>query len=661
MINPEDFGAKLITTETDPSQFGAVQDVNEVTGAPLRVRGAVGASKTPEDKLATLKSYYPDAAQWGEENFIYTDPETSQKTLYNPKGLDYGDISEEARMVFEFFGGGAGAVGAVIAGQAGPQLLAPEEIMTVPLATGLGAAAGGQAYDAISNLFFPHVDTRSYLERTAGMGADVIVNAIGARAGELVERGLKRGLSKGAQLARASSDEIYRAFRRMGVRPTAGAVSGSRTIQGVEEALSKLPASADIIGKEYAQLLDDMGQYAQNLARGVSPIEGKEATGVAIRRGINSFVTRFRNQADELYQAVDDFIPGETAVQPTNFTREVNDIVNQFADSPEFADVLTTPLMRRLSTAAAAAAERGGMSYSTLRALRTRIGQAINQPGLIPDVSQSELRRIYGALSDDVMRSAAEVGEPALRAARRANAYWAAGRARIDDVLTPVVNKDINHKIFEAAMSGAKGSSQKLRALKRSMPANEWRGVVAQQIREMGLATPGRQDVTGELFSPATFFNNYNNLSAAAQRTLFSGPQYRGLELAVNDLFKVSAALKDVSKMANTSGTAQQLMYMQMLTGGLGGLYGVERGESPTSGALTGMAMGVVAPWAAAKLISSPRFVNWLADAGRIYVGRVGIGQHLGRLAAMAEKDKELEPAIYEYMRAIDVGQNNVK
>ena len=58
-------------------------------------------------------------------------------------------------------------------------------------------------------------------------------------------------------------------------------------------------------------------------------------------------------------------------------------------------------------------------------------------------------------------------------------------------------------------------------------------------------------------------------------------------------------------------------------------------------------------PWAAAKLMTSPKFIRWLADGGKTAVTQSGIGAHLARLAAIGANDKDLEPAINEYMRTI--------
>ena len=341
-------------------------------------------------------------------------------------------------------------------------------------------------------------------------------------------------------------------------------------------------------------------------------------------------------------------------VQESNFGKQISETSGKYANDPEFGEILTSPIFKNLKSAYTASEARGGMSYSTLKALRTDMGNALQDPkALLGDTAQAEIKLMYGALSDDLAIAASNAGPEALKAANRASKFWSAGRSRIDDVLTPVINKKLNQDIFQAAMSGAKSGGQKLRALKKSLPKKQWDSVVANQIKEMGRATPGRQDVTGELFSPATFLTNFSKLSKDAKKVLFSGQQYKGLDKAISNLTKVSAALKDTVQMANTSGTAQQMIYMQVLTGGMGGLYGAEEGESVTGGVLKGMVVGATLPWVTAKLITSPKFVNWLADAGKTTMTTKVIGQHLGLLTSIAAKDKLLAPAIYEYTRTI--------
>ncbi len=655
MTDPMQFGA----TQLSPEQFGGTLDVDDESGAPIRVRTSVGAARTPQDKLSTLQKYYKDATPWGVDNFIYTDPSSGVKTLYNPKGLDMGDIASSARMISEFLGGSVGGSAALLAGQLGPQVATPEEIYTVPMAYGLGAAAGGEMFDVMADYFTPTVETRTTIQQAADLSYDVLANAVGTRAGELVEKGAKTALSKGAKLARKTGDQIKYAFKEIGAKPTAGAVSGSPTLQGIEQALSKLPASSEVIGSKYTQILDDMAKYSDDIVRGVSAKEGRESVGMGVKRGVQKYITQFKTKAGILYDKVDTYIQPTAKVQTNSFDAQLTKTLRQFGDDEEFAEILTTPLYKKLKIALDSSSKRGGMSYGTLKALRTKIGAALDDRQLIGDASQGELKQLYGALSDDITLAAANHSPEALKAAERASKFWAAGRSRIDDVLQPVANKKISQDIFQTIMSGSKSGAQKLRTFKRSLPKEDWDAIVAQQIREMGLAKSRYQDAAGEVFSPGTFLTNYNNLQKAGNQSakvLFGGKKYKGLDKAIDNLVTVSASLKDAEKMANTSGTAQQLMYMQLLTGG-GAAIGYQSGED-TSSALQGAALMGAAPWVAAKLITSPKFVNWLAGGAKVAVNKAGVGAHLGLLASIAEKDQDIAPAIYEYINTLKVDKN---
>ena len=63
--------------------------IDTTSGAPKKVRAIVGNFDDPDRRLEAIKQFYPDAVStagspMGEDNFIYTNPSTGQKTLYNP-------------------------------------------------------------------------------------------------------------------------------------------------------------------------------------------------------------------------------------------------------------------------------------------------------------------------------------------------------------------------------------------------------------------------------------------------------------------------------------------------------------------------------------------------------------------------------------------------
>lgn len=86
------------------------QSLDKRRGAPFGVRAVVGSLENPQDRLATLRKWYPDAQPYDDDNSVFTDPDTGRPTLYNPPGiiLDLGDFASVGGEVAEFGGGVVG-------------------------------------------------------------------------------------------------------------------------------------------------------------------------------------------------------------------------------------------------------------------------------------------------------------------------------------------------------------------------------------------------------------------------------------------------------------------------------------------------------------------------------------------------------------------------
>jgi len=253
---------------------------------------------------------------------------------------------------------------------------------------------------------------------------------------------------------------------------------------------------------------------------------------------------------------------------------------------------------------------------------------------------------LYGALSQDLEAAAYHGGFGTQFT--RANNYWKAGRSRIDDTLQPVVNKAVHSDVYKAVMSGSKDGAQKLRVLKRSLPVDRWNAVVAQHVRELGRAKPGVQDETGEIFSASSFMTNYNALNKEARDVLFTGIEYKGLDRSIKLLAKASDAIKDTSKMANNSGTAQRQVYFSLITGtiGAGGF-----SSGGVGGAAAAVGTSLLAPVVIAKLVTNPKFVNWLAAGAKVTPSNMS--QHFGRLTAIAASDESMRAPIEQYINSV--------
>ena len=118
------------------SQLDFEYSIDRNRGAPAIIRAFVGGIYNRDDRLATLRNYYPDAEHYGDDNFVFTDPHTGAPTLYNPTGFDLGDVASVGREATQVVTSAGGAALGTLAGPKG----------TV-LGAGAGNAAGGVLWD----------------------------------------------------------------------------------------------------------------------------------------------------------------------------------------------------------------------------------------------------------------------------------------------------------------------------------------------------------------------------------------------------------------------------------------------------------------------------------------------------------------------------------
>ena len=272
----------------------------------------------------------------------------------------------------------------------------------------------------------------------------------------------------------------------------------------------------------------------------------------------------------------------------------------------------------------------GQLSWEDMNHFRSIIGEIVGQPGLAEDTSTKSLRKLYGALSSDMEKTATAQGPKALQAWRRANQYWRGRAARIEGTLSTILGKDLN-KGGQPAFEGLErlanlqgGDAIKLSRLMRSLPKDEANTVRASLIQRMGQARKGAQDAEGEVFSPAEFVTRWNGMSKDAKSSLFHEPELRS---ALNDLVTVAAGMKAAAKYANTSKTGLAVNGIALISSAF---------TSPVGTAVVaGTQLG------AGKLLSSRWLVRSLVGVGKARTVPQAKAA-IGRLSVVASR----EPAI---------------
>ncbi len=423
----------------------------------------------------------------------------------------------------------------------------------------------------------------------------------------------------------------------------AGTASGSKWAQQSEQALSQSFSGGGTIRTAAERANQSIGDAVERAASTQGGSRNAIEAGRVIQEGISGrggFVDRFKADAGRHYGALDSMIPGSTPVGASNTRIAASDLRQTLAGMPETAKGLTPKLFNSIEADLATA---NAVPFSTLSRLRSEVGAKLADSVLVGDVSRGDLKKLYAALSSDMETAANAAGAGA--AFSRASKHWQAGMQRMEDNLQRLADARVPERAFELAMIGNKRGATDLYALRRSLKPDEWGHVSAATLRMMGSKTAG----TGEAFDISTFLNNWNKMSQEAKAALFRGPGMRDYARSVDNLATMADAFGKSATMANRSNTSGNSYLLSVLTSGAGAGIGLAAGEATERGWVAPVAGAVLAPWAAAKLMTSPAFVKYLSTP----VSKNQLPQRLAALSGVVSQEPDIADAAKEFLRAV--------
>lgn len=435
--------------------------------------------------------------------------------------------------------------------------------------------------------------------------------------------------------------QVIADFARLGTTPSVGQATGRRG-QAVEQMLSNYPGGAGRIAQFGEQQQQAIGgkveQIAEDLSRATPTTAGK-----SIERGAEAFRESTigfgkGSKATQLYDDADKFIGEKHTVVPKNtmaFLEEINTPIPGLERTSR-STMITSPEMRQISDDLFAdwydLTNQGkqGFSYKGIKALRSRIGNAIGSSLFNPNVDTAQLRRMYGLLSQDIAESLAN-NPQALSKLKRADLFYNKAMGRMDEISKIVDKQGGGEVIFNALVSGTKDGATRLTSVMRSLPLDAKKDVTAAVIRRMGTAKEGKSasDVFAEQFSTETFLTNYNRLSKEAKMALFGQAEYGKTFFADMDaVAKAARNLRESSKyLMNTSGTARQQQYGTLFNS-IASVPGIVLGSAAYGATQSGMAAAITGAAAtagsagianlSARLMTNPKFVRWLATTTKL-------------------------------------------
>lgn len=484
---------------------------------------------------------------------------------------------------------------------------------TGPLANMLARAPGSQAASSV-----------------AGGGAAGVTRETGGSPGAQALAGLGAGVATPAAISgvrnaiSARTTPNVEAFRSAGAEPSVGAATNSRFLQGLENLVAKLPGGQGVMQRFHSETQKHLGSKVRT---GVTA----ETAGRTIERGVDKFLHRTKERFSQLDARTAEKIPSKTRIEPQSTVRILGEITSPVVGAESTTAAMVNPALAnmRRNLAEDLSTNNGQMPYEALRQLRTRVGSMLDD-ALVTGVPGGQLKRVYGALSEDMRRAAEAAG--AGKEFARQNHYWRARMDRIESTLERVVGKGSQPEdIFRRVNPATPDAVNKLRATLRSLEPAEREVVSRAVIDRLGRATPGRQNDIGDAFSSETFLTNWNRISPQAKSALFPNS---GMRADLDKLANVSSRLRGSGQVfANPSGTAGAAAgYTVYGSMGLGALTGNTPAIAAGAGAL--LLTNVTS-----RMLTSPRVVNWLASTPS---NRQHMAAHIARLPTIyAQIDDE--------------------
>jgi len=436
--------------------------------------------------------------------------------------------------------------------------------------------------------------------------------------------------------------EAARAAEELGVLPEMGMQGrlGSMMQSGLEAS----PISNPFISSRTGRVVDQLDEAAQAAAAKAGTATTMETAGEGLTKGAQTWVNKFQKRASDLYGQLDQYVRPDDLLPASNTVEALEEMVKHFELYPNLAKHIGINQYKAILNDLKSGGIETAIPFSLIKDIRTTYGTSIgNLDSPLGGMETAKLKRIYGALSDD-MRVAAEASGPnALKAWERANKFYKGGADRIENVLKPLLDAktgvDAYKKMENILLEGnVKQSLNSLMRIRNSLPKDDFDTFRSTLINRLGRAKPGAQDAGGEVFSPSVFLTNYNRMEKGPRRIVFGE-----LNEEMGNLAKVVDLAKDASKDINRSRTATGTMSAGAV---LAGSYGVA-GSIPM---LKAIAIAGAVNAASGLALTSKPFLKGLNAAAK---------NDLGPLRRIAQGDGMFSADAQTVLRMLAAQQTN--
>jgi hypothetical protein len=437
--------------------------------------------------------------------------------------------------------------------------------------------------------------------------------ASGAGTGAAVGTALKVPGVIGSALGSRAADVAQNVdrFGRLGLTPSLAETSPSRGIQQVAKGLSGTLVGGSI-AKRAAGTLSDLGGVVSDTADQISggQTPSRFSLGQILKNGLEGFQDRFKKQAADNYEGVNDLVPDGTMVDMNDTVNAMRGPVNQFPSAPGLGAALSSPKLAKWANILSLPDNLGAkpLSFAEAQAMRSRIGDLIGaKPGELTDLPTGDLKRVYGALSESMKNALGDETTPARQAWDNASNFWQQGREHLDNVIQPLLNKPAGESMVDTIQNMIKQNGVGVQKVRQSLEPDDWDKVAGYMFGNLGQETPGAAGAAGQGFSIAKFLTDFNKLrqNPEAFNAAFGGTKYEPLAQRYQDIADIADQAKKSQEFVNKSQSANTAVNLGLL----GGLITHPHITIPTVGS----------GYAGAGILANPTVARTVANMGRAY------------------------------------------
>lgn len=400
----------------------------------------------------------------------------------------------------------------------------------------------------------------------------------------------------------AERSEFANAAARQNVTPSLAMTSkvGATTAAGLE----KVPLTGGVIANDAARAAGEIESAAARITSNIGRAESPYMAGDILQGGLNKFVKRVKAKAGEMFGEVGRLIPAGTVVPTTNSQKLIAEINAKFAQNPKLAESLGLTRWNRVM----AEAEKNGMNWEVLKEFRSSVGEAVEKAntgaGPLGNANTAQLKRLYGALTEDMQTAAKAAGPEAFKAWTRANNYYSASAKRIERQLDSTISAKSPERAFEAFVSATRADRstadfRRIRAIKASVEPEEWNDIAASIVDRLGKAKPGVSGPEAGSFSPSTFLTQYNSMAPEAKRLLLT----EDVRNELDDLSRIAERARAAGMERNHSNTGTAAGWLATIF------------TAPSHPGTAATAIG--GSYLTAKALTSPMFLRAMNAAAR--------------------------------------------